>query len=120
MKTEAEVDLGKGKTYRYRERQDPVGIWSCIRISVILTPWNPVVIDDNSNGETVVTGEVVRKENKVPILILPPGQLVEIIDYKGEEFIPAGGGLEGGLEIKRAQADPAPEYDGATLPEYAE
>ena len=82
-------------------------------------PWNPVVIDGNSDGETVVTDEVVREENKVPILILPPGQLVEIIDYKGKEFVPAGSGLEEGLEIERAQADPAPEYDGAALPEYA-
>ena len=71
-------------------------------------PWNPIVVDDDSDGETVVTNKV--EENKVAILILPPGQLVKIVDYAGKEFIPAGGGLEEGLEIKRVQADPAPEY----------
>ena len=72
-------------------------------------PWNPIVVDDDSDGETVVT-------NKVEILIPPPGQLVKIVDYTGEEFILAGGGLEEGLEIKRVQVDPAPEYEEA--PEY--
>ena len=64
--------------------------------------------------------EVVREENEVPIPIPPPRQLVKIINYEGEEFILAGRGLEEGLEIKRVQADPAPEYGGATLPNYAE
>ena len=58
------------------------------------------------------------EENEVAILIPPPGQLVEIFDYAGEEFIPAGGGLEEGLEIERAQADLAPEYEEA--PKYTE
>ena len=79
-------------------------------------PWNPIVLDDDSNGETVVTDKVVREENEVPILIPPPGQLVEIVDYDREEFVSAGGGLEEGLEIERAQADPAPEYE--EVPEY--
>ena len=41
---------------------------------------------------------------------------MEIVDYAGEEFIPAGSSLEEGLEIKRVQVDPAPEYEEA--PEY--
>ena len=82
--------------------------------------WNPVIINDNSDGETVVTDKVVREENEVPIPIPPPGQLVEIMDYDSEEFVPAGGGLEEGLEIARAQVDPAPEYDRASLPKYFE
>ena len=81
-------------------------------------PWNPVVIDDNSNGETVVTDEMVREENEVLIPIPPPGQLVEIVNYDGEEFVSASGGLEEGLDIVRAQADPAPEYEEA--PKYTE
>ena len=36
----------------------------------------------------------------------------------GEEFVPAGGGLEEGLEIKRVQRDLAPEYKEA--PKYSE
>ena len=65
-------------------------------------PWNLVIIDDDSDSEMVVTDEVVREENEVPILILPPGQLVETADYDRKEFVPAGGGLEEGLEIERA------------------
>ena len=57
------------------------------------------------------------EENEEAIPILPPVWLVKIVDYAGEEFIPAGGGLEEGLEIERVQADPAPEYEEA--PEYA-
>ena len=83
-------------------------------------PWNSVIIDDNSDRETVVMDEVVWEENEVQILIPPPGQLVKIVGYDGEEFIPVGGGLEEGLEIARAQEDPAPEYDRATLPDYVE
>ena len=44
-------------------------------------PWNPVVINNDSNGEMVVMDEVVREENEVPIPVPPPGQLVEIVDY---------------------------------------
>ena len=78
--------------------------------------WNPVIIDDDSDGETVVTDVV--EENEVAIPIPPPGQLVEIVDYAREEFVPAGGGLEEGLEIERAQVDPAPEYEEA--PKYSD
>ena len=77
-------------------------------------PWNPVVIDNDSDSEMVVTDEVVREENEVPIPIPPPGQLIEIVNYAGEEFIPAGSSLEEGLEIERAQADPALEYEEAS------
>ena len=80
--------------------------------------WNLIIIDDNSDSKTVVTDEVEVKENKVAIPILPPGQLIEIIDYSGEEFILAGRGLKEGLEIERVQVDPAPEYEEA--PEYTE
>ena len=58
--------------------------------------WNSVIIDDNSDGETVVTDGVGREEKKVLIPVPPPGQLVEIVNYDGEEFIPAGGGLNTG------------------------
>ena len=43
---------------------------------------NPIVVEDESNGETVVSDGVELKveENEVVILIPPPGQLVLIED----------------------------------------
>ena len=49
------------------------------------------------------------------IPIPPPEQSVRIVDYAGEEFIPAGRGLKEGLEIERVQADLAPEYEEAPV-----
>ena len=39
--------------------------------------------------------------NHVTNHVITPGCLVEIINYAREEFMPAGSGLEEGLEIER-------------------
>ena len=47
---------------------------------------NPLVVDEESKGETVVSdgAEFKVEENKVAILIPPPGQLVSIEDVVQE------------------------------------
>ena len=46
------------------------------------TQENPLIVEDESEGETAVSNgvELEMEENKVAILILPPGRLIPIKD----------------------------------------
>ena len=80
---------------------------------------NPIILSDDetevgSNDGLVddaVEGPLAENVELIPI---PPpgGQLVEFIDYEGEEFVLGVGRMEEeALAIEQAQADPAPEYE---------
>ena len=85
-----EVDLGKGKTYRYRERWDPVGIWSCVRISAILTAMEyagalgTIVFDESCRLRDLTEAQVGRNQFAMDVAV---DRLDREMDHASERIL---------------------------------
>ena len=78
---------------------------------IILSNDKTEVGSDDGLVDDAVEGPLAENVELIPIP-LPGGQLVEFIDYEGEEFVLGVGRMEEEvLAIEQAQADPAPEYE---------